>query len=289
VASLRAVVPSRLADLNAQYRAKPIIAKAPDSSRAGRTQVTPGRLRKIARHLDVTGLSVLEFGAGRGALTEGLKEAGAARVLGVDVERYPEWEEAQGVEFLCADLSTESVVPDASFDAVVSFVVFEHVRRPLQSLEAIHRALRPGGHAWLYFNLYRGRKASHRYRDIKFPWPHLLFSDEEAAEFLAAQGKPLRGAHTFAWVNKLTAAEYLQASQGIGFSVDHLERNAIPVEADLDFYLAHEDVLGRYPALDLETDFMLLVLRKQASDRVPTLPYLERQAALDQALGRARR
>ena len=33
-----------------------------------------------------------------------------------------------------------------------------------------------GGLAWIKAN--RGPKASHRYRWVNFPWPHLLFTDE---------------------------------------------------------------------------------------------------------------
>jgi cyclopropane fatty-acyl-phospholipid synthase-like methyltransferase len=91
---------------------------------------------------------VLELGCGAGvASTRLLAERG--RLVGVDIsaeqlrrarERIPQ------AEFLEADLATVEFA-DGSFDAVVSFYVFNHVPRadvrPL--LERIARWLRPGG------------------------------------------------------------------------------------------------------------------------------------------------
>jgi hypothetical protein len=64
----------------------------------------------------------------------------------------------------------------------------------------------------------------------------------------------------------------------------------IPI--DVGFYQRFEDELGRYPALDLETDFATLVLEKESPGRLrrgrgrslPELGYLERQRALDEAI-----
>src|SRR6185503_331292 len=119
-----------------------------------------------------------------------------------------------------------------------------------------------------------GPKASHRYRHIYFPWPHLLFDDPQAAEIL--QGKGVSG---FSWVNRMTAANYVHTCAEIGLEITHVSRKATPIDGLVDFYLRFEDKLGRYPAYDLETDFLTLVLRKapESLDRVPKLGYLERQ------------
>jgi ubiquinone/menaquinone biosynthesis C-methylase UbiE len=67
------------------------------------------------------------------------------------------------------DLAREQPFPDSSFDLVISNAVLEHVDRPLRMLESISRLLSPTGEAWLKFDLHRGPKASHRYREVFFP------------------------------------------------------------------------------------------------------------------------
>ena len=81
----------------------------------------------------------------------------------------------------------------------------------------------------------------------------------------AAQGRTR--AFTFAWVNRLTAAEYLQAFTEIGFRVRYLRRSVTDIDAA--FYKRFEDKLGRYPALDLETDFLHVVVDKVAEVTEP--------------------
>jgi SAM-dependent methyltransferase len=274
--------------LNEAYQGRPLVPQPPDPTREGRDRITPNRIRRVLSDVDLRDRDVLEFGTGRGSLATGIVELTDARhVTAVDVKSYPEWSGHQDprLDFQVGDIAKDDVLEAASFDVVVSYVVFEHVRHPIQTLAALYRALRPNGVAWLYFNLHRGRKASHRYRQVYFPWPHLLFTEDEARQFLAEGSKTSRT--TFAWVNRLTAAEYLQAASELGFSIRRLARNATPVEQDLEFYLQYEGVLGRYPALDLETDFMTMVLVKRAAaEPPPALGYFNRQVALDEAIAR---
>jgi SAM-dependent methyltransferase len=195
------------------------------------------------------------------------------------------------VRLVEADMATEPVVPDGTLDLLVSSVVFEHVQRPVAMLAAVRAALRPGGKAWLHFNLYRGPAASHRYNEVHFPWPHLLFEDEVCETWYA---KHTGVARAFAWVNHMTLAEYLAVAGELGLEVEHCRRRVTPI--DLDFYRRFEAKLGRYPALDLETDFATLVLRRPPEGPAlrlgPAPPpvrldYLERQRALDDALAGA--
>jgi SAM-dependent methyltransferase len=94
----------------------------------------------------VAGLEVLDAGCGEGYGCAMLAER-AASVTGVDIEHsviehaaaaYPP------VRFERADL-LELPWPDASFDAVVSFQVIEHLQRPREFVSECARVLRPGG------------------------------------------------------------------------------------------------------------------------------------------------
>jgi SAM-dependent methyltransferase len=234
---------------------------------------------------DVRGLDVVEIGSANGWLAAALpKRNGARSVVGVDIRPFVGWQTHADprVRFVAGDITEdEGLLERESADAVVSLAVLEHVTRPLQMLEAIHAVLRADGTAWLYFNLYRGRNASHVYRDVHFPWPHLLFEDEVCTAFYREHhARDL----TFSWVNKLTLAEYVLACVEIGFEIRTLELDRVPI--DPDFYLRFEEKLGRYPALDLETTFLTVILDKtdDPSRVVPSLGYLDAQRRLEQRL-----
>jgi SAM-dependent methyltransferase len=272
--------------LNAEYSDKPLVPSAPGLDSASRARRARRKLRQIGADVSLEGKRVLELGCAHGQLTRLLvKRGGARRAIGVDVVESPNWEKIRRkrVDFRVADLAGDEVVEPGSIDVVVSNSVFEHVKRPLPTIEAISRMLARGGTAWLMFNLHRGPKASHRYREIFFPWPHLLFDRAVCAEYYRKHhGRD----QTFAWVNHLTAAEYVEASVGAGLEIARHQLSTTPI--DVPLYRRFAEKLSAYPALDLETDFMLLVLRKRGRrPQPPRLGYLERQRALDDALSAA--
>jgi SAM-dependent methyltransferase len=96
------------------------------------------------------GARVLELGCGGGA-PETRRLAQRFAVTGVDISpRQVEraWAAVPNAEFICADF-TDLDLPAASFDAVASFYVFNHVPRELLAplLADIHTWVVPGG--WL--------------------------------------------------------------------------------------------------------------------------------------------
>jgi SAM-dependent methyltransferase len=276
-------------ELDEAYAATPLKQVSVPRDVDARREKATRRIANMSRDLDAefAGAKVLELGCGHGWQALMLvEEAAAAEVIAVDVRSYPAWETIQHphVRFIEADMAGEAVVAPDSVDFLISGAVLEHVSQPLRMLHAIYDCLRPGGRAWLYFNLYRGPQASHRYNDVRFPWPHLLFDDEICEQWFEKH-RGRRGAR-FAWVNRLTLAEYVAAAEEIGFGFRRLKRRV--TEIDVPLYLRFEALLGRYPALDLETDFATLVLERPAEGEPPspppTLPYLDRQRVLDDAL-----
>ena len=254
--------------LNEEYRTKKLLADPPpihdDAKRLDRKRNTAQSIAKaLAKYTDLRRKVVLDFGCGRGDLDVVLAEDFDCTVTGVDVKEYEEWGRLSHprVERLVLDLS----VPDQArrfanrFDVIASVSVLEHVRHPYRALEGLRTVLAPGGHAWLKANLYRGPLASHRYGEVFFPWPHLLFTDEVFREFYQRMGlKP----KTASWVNKLTHLHYRDYFERVGFEVLRESFSTRPF--DEEFYARFEDVLGRYPRTDLERDFINVVLRAKS-------------------------
>jgi hypothetical protein len=83
----------------------------------------------------------------------------------------------------------------------------------------------------------------------------------------------------------MTIMEYLTASVEAGFRIDLVELIRSPM--DLEFYRRFEDKLGRYPALDLRTPFMKMVLCKTGETPgmfVPIVGFQQAQQELDAQL-----
>lgn len=85
---------------------------------------------------------VLDIGAGQGALSLRLKEAGA-RVSACDV--VPEQFDLPGVEFRAVEPDGRLPFDDASFDAAVAIEVLEHIDGHDRFFAEVARVLRPGG------------------------------------------------------------------------------------------------------------------------------------------------
>jgi O-antigen biosynthesis protein len=96
----------------------------------------------------VKGRRVLDAGCGTGYGSRILAESGAEEVVGIDIaESVVEAARARepaGVHFQVGDVRNLPF-EDASFDAVVSFEVIEHVTEHDLALDEFARVLRPGG------------------------------------------------------------------------------------------------------------------------------------------------
>ena len=110
-----------------------------------------GNLEANLRFIDETGLvgpstDALEIGTGTGALLHTLLQRGC-RIQGVEmndelVAQGERWFGALPVQKVSGVLLP---FPDASFDVVVSFDVFEHIPDSDAHLREVRRVLRPGG------------------------------------------------------------------------------------------------------------------------------------------------
>ncbi|GAA3591421.1 hypothetical protein GCM10022223_02440 [Kineosporia mesophila] len=248
-----------LEQLNAEYQDRRIVPSPPSYSDTALAEAARRRVGWVNDMVGLAGKRTLEIGCGNGFEVWSLAHNLGCDAHGVDVTHYRPWDQLAGdrVHFECADLSVKSPYEPDSFDRVLSFTVWEHVTHPYAMLKATYDLLKPGGLAWIRANLHAGPQASHRYRDIYFPWPHLLFTDEVVRAWDVKHGRAPIG---HAWVNRLSWLHYEYYADLLGFEVAHRAFTQSPI--DEDFYSRFEDVLGRYPRADLQRDYFLLVLRK---------------------------
>jgi cyclopropane fatty-acyl-phospholipid synthase-like methyltransferase len=265
--------------LNEEYASTPLVRRPRSLELDGLAEAARTRLTGVEQAgVPLRGRRVLEVGCGAGALSRVLAEEYDCDVVGLDIVSKPSWETLRGprVDLRVLDISTEDSSALGQFDAIVSFVVLEHVAHPYAMLTAVERLLRPGGRAHLSANLYRGPMASHRYREVFFPWPHLLFPEHVFTEFYE-QVHGRRGVRP-SWVNKMTHAHYEMYLSRIGFT-RHATRLS-PSKFDEAFYERFENVLSRYPRYDLSHDFIYLTLGP-AGDRETAVDPAVRLAALE--------
>ncbi|WP_241159683.1 class I SAM-dependent methyltransferase [Desulfovibrio sp. ZJ200] len=247
--------------LNEIYADKPLVPQPREISPQSLFAQADKRVDYLQKHFGaMEGADCLEIGCGRGETAVRLSERHSCRVTGVDAHPYPEWPDRQcdHVRFVEVDLTEQSPFSPESFDYIVSFAVLEHVQNPLAMLEVMFELLKPGGKIYLSANLYRGPMASHRYREVFFPWPHLLFEDAVFTRFYRERDG--RQGVTPAWVNKLTHLHYLEKIHELGFEILKCTYSRRPF--DEDFYQCFLEKLGRYPKGDLEKDFINLMIYK---------------------------
>jgi SAM-dependent methyltransferase len=247
--------------LNEEYRSKPIVKrdKAPTYDRDSLVVNAKKRVRWVHNTIDLRGKRVLEIGCGSGFETWYAGNVLAEYAHGVDITEWTSWPDLRGERcgFTEGDLAQHNPFEPGSFDRIMSFTVWEHVWSPYHLLKAAYDVLEPGGLFFLRANLYPGVKASHRYRDIYFPWPHLLFDDATIQEWDARHGRTTGGA---AWVNRLSWAHYEDHFARVGFELVNATFDKTPI--DEEFYARFEDILARYPRWDLETDYFRAILAK---------------------------
>jgi SAM-dependent methyltransferase len=201
---------------------------------------------------DVRGLRILDAGCGGGYLSR-LLARGGARVVGVDVSarllakaRAEEAREPLGVRYLRADLAVLSSFHDASFDAAVSNIVLQDVRRYREAIREIHRVLKPGGR--FVFSLthpafeapvpgmwVREPEDSNRIEDRRYLKVDRYF--DRVAVFWAPRGLPLVPSF------HRPLRDYFGALYDAGFLVSRLEEPTATKEALAAHYRIFADLL----------------------------------------------
>ncbi|HEV7210279.1 MAG TPA: class I SAM-dependent methyltransferase [Blastococcus sp.] len=176
------------------------------------------RLGRVATYVPIAG-RWLDCGCAEGDYSVALKAAGAAHVIGTDIEspRVKEaavrWADVAGVEFV-AGPAEALPLPGASVDAVLLNEVLEHVADQERALAELRRVLVPGGalvvfspNRWFPFE---GHGARIGRRGVGWPVPLLPWLPQRLVA-------PLMTARNY-WPWQLAAVV-----RNAGFDVAHLD------------------------------------------------------------------
>jgi SAM-dependent methyltransferase len=148
--------------------------------------------RRFGERLDLKGLSVLDFGCGRGPTCIYAALNGACRVVGVDINAdhidyarrklasdYPQL--ADRIEYKLTEGGLAELGGE-QFDLVVSQNAFEHYADPEQAVVEIRRALRERGRLVAAFAPAWKAPTGGHLTITRFPWAHLVFPEEVVME-----------------------------------------------------------------------------------------------------------
>ena len=138
--------------------------------------------------------------------------------IDIDISRTDARAKGAGVTVLQTD-ATRLLFPDASFDLVFSFNVFEHLPDPAATFSEIVRVLRPGGLAYISFTGLRwSPHGAHMYKVINVPYITVLFDEKDVLSYLREKGLPDR----FPWVNELSIEKFRKMFHGHASTLDTL-------------------------------------------------------------------
>lgn len=222
-----------------------------------------GRARELPRRLKISpeemrNKRVLEVGCGFGEHICHVKDQYDCEVIGIDP--WPRFKEGpfSDREYLReGDILSPDILNLGKFDYIASYDVLEHVEIPEMAVKNISSLLKPGGRAFLKFNLHRGASASHVVHLTEFPWCHLILTPSEIEDLVFHKHGYRRGP---SWVNYATYAHYIEWFSKHGLLAEAIWYDRFRISDE--FYQMHYSALKGYPRYELERNFMMATLSK---------------------------
>jgi SAM-dependent methyltransferase len=204
----------------------------------------------ILDFVDLEGRAVADIGSGDGIIDLALALRGRpASLVGYDVNLTPVdhlrdvARRFEGIEALPSSLSfarsePERIdAPDAAFDVLVTWSVFEHARDPLGLLREMRRIVRDDGVLFLQlWPFYHSHQGSHLWDWFPEPFHHLQQPLEEIEAGMGADEWSQYMLAEYKTLNRVTVDELGEAVRAAGFSIRELEliahRSRVPAGLD---------------------------------------------------------
>jgi trans-aconitate methyltransferase len=247
--------------VNEEYASKPLVPAPTKYDPESMAKLGQRRATELDQRNNLRGKRVLEFGCGWGETAAALATQFDCRVVAVDVNPglCSKWQAhaSSNVDFRILDLSQDDTTDLGQFDFIYSNGTLEHVVHPFAMLKKLTQLIPDGGRIHLNMGLHRGSIGSHLYREVYFPWPHLVFTESTFERFYERIGQAPRRP---VWINHLTCAQYFEMFDRLGLHVTWTRHHDRAL--DEDFYHRFEDILNRYPRSDLQRDLMYVDLVK---------------------------
>jgi 2-polyprenyl-3-methyl-5-hydroxy-6-metoxy-1,4-benzoquinol methylase len=184
-----------------------------------------GRLGGIPQ---LTGKRVLDVGCGHGSLCVEAAQAGAALVIGVDLDaeridfasRHLAAERPEltsRVEFRCCALQD---ILEHDFDVILSKDAMEHIINLDAVIAAMSERLTPGGRLYVGFGpLYNGPYGDHRRTRLLLPWAHTLVPEHLIVKYLHLLGRTeINSIHDLG-LNALALRDYQRLVAASGLNI----------------------------------------------------------------------
>lgn len=148
---------------------------------------------------------VLDVGCGRGLFLRAMSARGWQGV-GTELGGFPFGQPPQGIQFLHGSVETLPLEPE-SFDAATIWHVLEHTLDPSATLDALTRAVRPGGVLWVAvpnFDSVQSRLFGKHWLHLDLPRHVFHFGSKSLRQALEARGWVVDSIRTLSWEQNLS-------------------------------------------------------------------------------------
>lgn len=211
--------------------------------------------------VELAGSRVLDVGCGDGFIDLGIvRKFKPTELVGADI--FPT--DDNEIRSLCKEhlgdpfpnnlrfvqcSETSLPFPDARFDFVMSWSVFEHVSDPVRLFSEIRRVLRPRGYMFLQiWPLFHSQRGSHLWNWYPEGWEHLLRNHDELTDELKSMedvSPELLHATMvdFTTLNRITVDELQRAMLAAGLKIRRISATADTIDIP--------EQLSRYSVVDL--------------------------------------
>ncbi len=168
---------------------------------------------------DLNGASVLDIGCNGGFYSIQMKQRGATRVLGIDVDerylnqgRYAARTLGLDIEFQKRSVYELADIP-GQFDFVIFMGVLYHLRYPLYALDNVVKKIAPGG-TMLFQTMLRGSEETQPWEKNYHFWNKEIFKSPEFPRMFFIENSYAND-YTNWWIPNRACAEAMLRSSGL--------------------------------------------------------------------------